>query len=129
VALAVLTVTAAFWIGSDTPDTPPRENTAQKILRRRLTSPAPSKPVVPQGTSLLDPVDMETRRAEGRQVADEAAKEAAWAAEWQVSPDCEHPVDWTAQVECGNRYIRTRRAFEGKWNAQRATGKLLSTGE
>ena len=119
VALAVFAVTAAFWIGSDTPDTPQRENTAQRSSPRRPTSTSQFKPVAPQGTSLLDPVDMEMRRAEGREVADEAAKEAAkeaaWAAEWQVSPDCEHPADWAAQVECGNRYIRARRAFEEKW--------------
>ena len=118
VALAVFAVTAAFWIGSDTPDTPQRENTAQRSSPRRPTSTSQFKPAALRGTSLLDPVDMEMRRAEGREVADEAAKEAAWAAEWQVSPDCEHPADWAAQVECGNRYIRARRAFEKKWKPQ-----------
>ena len=121
VALAVFAVTAAFWIGNDTPDTPQRENTAQKSFSRRPTSISQFKPAAPQGTPLLDPVDMEMRRAEGREVADEAvkeaAKEAAWAAEWQVSPDCEHPADWAAQVECGNRYIRARRAFQKRWGA------------
>ena len=119
VALAVSAVTAAFWIGNDTPDTPQTENTAQRSSPRRPTSTSQFKPSALRGTSLLDPVDMEMRRAEGREVADEAAKEAAkeaaWAAEWQVSPDCEHPADWAAQVECGNRYIRARRAFEEKW--------------
>jgi len=74
-------------------------------------------------------VDLENRRAEGRQVAVEAAKAAAWAAEWKVSPECEDPVDWAAQVECGNRYIRAKRAFDERWNKPPADGKLLSPGE
>jgi restriction system protein len=129
VALAVFAVTAAFWIGSDTPDMSPNENTAQKSLPRHPMSPAQSKPAALQDAPLVDPVDLENRRAEGRQVAVEAAKAAAWAAEWKVSPECEDPVDWAAQVECGNRYIRAKRAFDERWNTPPADGKLLSPGE
>lgn len=129
-AVVVLAVTAAYWIGSDTPEMPPREPAAPKrSLHRNATSAQASPaPVVRRGT-LMDPVDLAMRRAESAQIANEAAMEATWSAEWKVSPECEHPVDWAAHAECGNRYIRARRVFEGKWNAQRAAGELLSPGE
>ncbi|HEX4051178.1 MAG TPA: DUF2726 domain-containing protein [Steroidobacteraceae bacterium] len=47
-------------------------------------------------------------------------KDEAWAAYYKASPSCLHPVDWNAEVECGNLYIRARRDFESQW--ARATG-------
>lgn len=115
-AVVVLAVTAAYWIGSDTPEMPPREPAAPKrsLHRNAMSAQASPAPVVRRGT-LMDPVDLAMRRAERAHIANEAAKDAAWNAEWKVSPECEHPVDWAAQVECGNRYIRARRAFEQRW--------------
>lgn len=115
-ALVVLAVTAVYWIGSDTPEMPRVEPAAPKRSLNRNAVPVQSTPApaVPQG-ALVDPVDLATRRAESAQIANEAAMEAAWNAEWKVSPECEHPVDWPAQVECGNRYIRAKRAFEERW--------------
>ena len=112
-ALVVLAVTAAYRIGSDTPEMSPREPAAPKRSPRRpaMSAQATSAPAVRRGT-LIDPVDLAMRRAESAQIANEAAMEAAWNAEWKVSPECEHPGDWAAQVECGNRYIRARRVFE-----------------
>lgn len=45
-------------------------------------------------------------------------KSLAFAAFYQPPASCEHPIDWSAQVECGNQYIRAKRAFELKWEAE-----------
>jgi hypothetical protein len=45
-------------------------------------------------------------------------KNLAFAAFYSPPPSCEHPIDWSAQVDCGNRYIRAKRAFELKWAAE-----------
>ena len=116
VALAVVVV-LAFWVGSQSSDNNGNGLTPPTLLPSRTTARARSstQPAAPRAAPLVDPVDLEMRRAESRQIADEAAKEAAWAAEWKIPPECEHPVDWAAQVECGNRYIRARRAFDERW--------------
>jgi hypothetical protein len=45
-------------------------------------------------------------------------KNLAFAAFYQPPASCEHPIDWSAQVECGNQYIRAKRAFELRWAAE-----------
>jgi hypothetical protein len=60
----------------------------------------------------------EKRRVEVQAAAAEKKeKELAWAAFYAVPASCEHPVDWTAQVECGNRYMRAKKVFETGWMA------------
>jgi Protein of unknown function (DUF2726) len=45
-------------------------------------------------------------------------RELAWAASYAAPASCEHPADWTAQVECGNRYMRAKKEFETRWAAE-----------
>jgi Protein of unknown function (DUF2726) len=54
-------------------------------------------------------------------------KDLAWMAFYSAPASCEHPADWAAQVECGNRYMRAKREFEKQWVAQHTSG--LRTGE
>jgi hypothetical protein len=42
-------------------------------------------------------------------------KDQAWAAFYSAPASCEHPVDWSAQVECGNLYMRAKKRFEEQW--------------
>jgi len=44
-------------------------------------------------------------------------KDLAWAAFYSAPASCAHPVDWKAQVECGNQYMRAKKVFEQKWAA------------
>jgi hypothetical protein len=39
-------------------------------------------------------------------------KDQAWAAFYSAPASCEHPIDWNAQVECGNQYMRAKKVFE-----------------
>jgi hypothetical protein len=45
-------------------------------------------------------------------------KDTAWAAFYSAPASCEHPVDWSAQVECGNQYMRAKKLFEQRWDAE-----------
>lgn len=42
-------------------------------------------------------------------------EDRAWAAFYTTPASCEHPADWSAQVECGNQYMRVKRLFEKQW--------------
>jgi hypothetical protein len=53
-------------------------------------------------------------------VALEKRKERAWAAFFKPDDNCEHPVEWADQVECGNQYIRAKKAFEKQWRSQQS---------
>jgi Protein of unknown function (DUF2726) len=57
-------------------------------------------------------------------------KDAAWVAFYSAPVSCEHPVDWTAQVECGNQYMRAKKRFEEQWAARQGSGTevVLSNG-
>jgi hypothetical protein len=50
--------------------------------------------------------------------AQQRQKDLAWAAFYSAPASCEHPVDWKAQVECGNQYMRAKKVFEQKWEAE-----------
>jgi hypothetical protein len=64
----------------------------------------------------------ERRRAQLQAAAAlQKQKDLAWAAFYSAPTSCEHPVDWNAQVECGNQYIRAKREFEKQWSAQVGT--------
>lgn len=43
------------------------------------------------------------------------AKDEAWQRFYKPSPKCDSPPDWDTQVECGNAYVRAKKAFEAKW--------------
>lgn len=55
-------------------------------------------------------------------------KDQAWAAFYSAPASCEHPVDWKAQVECGNQYMRAKRVFEQRWAARPGTGAEVDLG-
>ncbi len=74
--------------------------------------PIPSAPVVaPQ----IAEVSEARKVRELEIVALGKQKNLAFAAFYSPPASCEHPIDWSAQVECGNQYIRAKRAFELKW--------------
>ena len=57
----------------------------------------------------------EQRRAESQAAAFQRQKDRAWLASYSAPASCEHPVDWKAQVECGNLYMRAKKQFEKQW--------------
>lgn len=52
-------------------------------------------------------------------------KGVAWAAAYSAPASCEHPVDWNAQVECGNQYMRAKKKFEAQWAAEHGLGQAM----
>jgi len=56
-------------------------------------------------------------------------KDQAWVAFYSAPTSCERPLDWNAQVECGNQYLRAQKRFEAQWVAEHAsdqtTGKAV----
>jgi hypothetical protein len=67
----------------------------------------------------------EKRRAELRAAADlQRQKDHAWLANYSAPASCEHPVDWNAQVECGNQYMRAKKDFEKQWLADHPSGEF-----
>lgn len=52
-------------------------------------------------------------------------KGLAWAAAYSAPTSCEHPADWNAQVECGNRYMRAKEKFEAQWAAEHGLGRVM----
>jgi hypothetical protein len=55
-------------------------------------------------------------------------KDQAWAAFYSAPTSCERPVDWNAQVECGNQYMRTKKVFEKRWEAEHASAQGRGAG-
>ncbi len=53
--------------------------------------------------------------------AEATRKSLAWAVYYKAPKSCDDPPTWAAQVECGNGYIRAKRAFEKEW-AERNPG-------
>jgi hypothetical protein len=69
---------------------------------------------------------VEKRRAESQAAADlQRQKDRAWAAFYSAPTSCEHPVDWKAQVECGNQHMRAKKEFERQWLAEHVSGQTL----
>lgn len=50
-------------------------------------------------------------------------KEQAWAAFYVSPASCEHPPTWKDQVECGNQFMRAKKLFEQRWQAQSDDGR------
>jgi hypothetical protein len=66
----------------------------------------------------------EKRRADLQAAADlQRQKDHAWSAHYSAPASCEHPVDWKAQVECGNLYMRAKKEFERQWGAEHPSGQ------
>ena len=67
---------------------------------------------------------MEKRRAQLRAAADlQRQKDHAWLAYYSVPASCEPPVDWKAQVECGNQYMRAKKDLGKQWLAEHPFGE------
>lgn len=56
--------------------------------------------------------DLQSARLEQQEVV---RKQAAWHAFFQPKKVCDTPPDFDTQVECGNAYMRAKRAFEDRW--------------
>jgi hypothetical protein len=92
----------------------------QPLAARALgPNPRPAAPpqILPATTPPIAVPETASRTAALEDVRLQKEKTHAWNASYQVPASCEHPVDWNAQVECGNRYIRAKRVFEGQWAA------------
>jgi hypothetical protein len=76
----------------------------------------PASPVVAGPTAAA----LATQRHQAFQVANALQKkrDLAWAAFYTAPASCEHPADWSAQVECGNQYMRAKKVFEQRWGAE-----------
>jgi hypothetical protein len=102
-----------------------------------------SGPAVPPAVSLAeipvveDPEQAQRTRAAAERaavaqqaaVAQEKRKERAWAEFYKADDSCEHPSDWAEQVECGNQYIRARKAFDKLWQSQQGRPGVQSLGQ
>jgi len=75
----------------------------------------PASPVVAGPTA----AELAAMKQQALQVANalQKKKDLAWAAFYTPPASCEHPAHWTAQVECGNQYMRAKKVFEQKWEA------------
>jgi hypothetical protein len=99
-------------------------------VRHAVTASAPKSttlrpiliPVAPAVTGLRSE-EMAAKRATQFQAANalQKKKDQAWGAFYSAPVSCEHPVDWAAQVECGNQYMRAKKRFEEKWAASQET--------
>ena len=73
----------------------------------------------PVGAPTIGDVSAEAKRVRELEIMTLGKqKNLAFAAFYSPTAACEHPIDWSAQVECGNSYIRAKRAFELKWAAE-----------
>ena len=84
---------------------------------------APSRiPIVSVAVGLTPEELAERKRAEMQAIAtSKKQKDLAWAAFYSAPASCEHPVDWNAQVECGNQFMRAKKRFEVQWAAENAS--------
>ena len=90
--------------------TPPKS--IQVVPRQIPTAPVISGPTAEE--SRQKRVQLQAANALQRK------KDQAWAAFYSVPASCEHPPSWKDQVECGNRYMRAKKRFEVRWEAEQA---------
>ncbi len=92
---------------------------AVSAARARMLQPmAPARVAPPPAMSARTRQDLESGKNSdfGVNRGTNRQKERDWAAYYQPPASCEHPGDWSAQVECGNMYMRARKAFEMQWS-------------
>jgi len=80
--------------------------------------PAPKTSTVIQGSpSDVPPSPQESMPEVAPPTADARAaqKASAWDAFYQPPSTCEHPPQWSDQVECANQYMRAKKAFDAQW--------------
>jgi len=98
----------------------PRSTTPARSASNSAPSRIASVPVV---TGVTQAEFADTRRAESQAAELQRQKDHAWLAHYSAPASCEQPVDWKAQVECGNRYMRAKKEFEKQWLAEHAAGE------
>jgi hypothetical protein len=105
-----------------TPSLPPKSVAA-------MPAQIPASPVVAGPRA----AEFATLKQQAFQVANalQKKKDLAWAAFYTAPASCEHPADWSSQVECGNQYMRAKKAFEQKWAAEhpgQGSGEAIDAG-
>lgn len=73
----------------------------------------------PQQTQQTREAAAKAAVAQQAAAAEEKRRERAWQQFFKPDDSCEHPADWAEQVECGNQYIRARKAFDKLWRLQK----------
>jgi hypothetical protein len=94
---------------------------------RTASAPPKSIPIAPRQKSAApvfsgpsaEELGAQKQRALQAANALQKKKDLAWAAFYTPPASCEHPPDWSAQVECGNQYMRAKKVFEQKWTTER----------
>jgi hypothetical protein len=98
----------------------------QPLAAPRVATPS----VVPPAAAAMGPsaevVAMRRRSEIDFAAALQKQKTLAWGAFYSAPTSCEHPVDWNAQVECGNQFMRAKKRFEAEWAAEHASGHATS---
>jgi hypothetical protein len=97
--------------------TAPARRTSTRQPSYSVISPQiPTVPVVSQPSA----EELALQKQQTLQAANalQKKKDLAWAAYYSTPASCEHPADWSAQVECGNQYMRAKKVFEQRWMAE-----------
>jgi hypothetical protein len=133
-AVAGLTLLAVFWFVYSQVIPNVIQSTLQPLVAkaRPVSSTVPCAaassgivraPVAPFIPSPSREDVAEKRAAEVRSMAElQRQKDRAWADSYSSPASCEHPPDWNAQVDCGNQYMRAKRAFEEQWGRTHGSG-------
>ena len=98
------------------------------VPSRSATTPAPvAMPATPAAAGQTPQELVEQRRAAFLAAGElQREKNHAWLAYYSVPASCEHPVDWPAQVECGNQYMRAKYVFDAQWAKEHEPGKAVA---
>jgi hypothetical protein len=81
---------------------------------RAVSAPPNSNPAAPQWTPTEEFAWQKRVQLQAANAL-QKKKDTAWAAFYSAPASCEHPADWSAQVECGNQYMRAKKVFEQTW--------------
>lgn len=103
---------------------------ASSARQHSLPVTSPLTPTVPAVSQPSAEALAEKRRRDQvlEAAAEQKQKQLAWAAYYSAPASCEHSADWSAQVECGNRYMRAKKLFEQRWVAEHPTAQETGAG-
>lgn len=130
IAVAVLLLGGWFIFSQFLPAVVSQALQPLAIPRMRAASARPNSipvapPRIPTAPVISGPNAEELARQKRVQIqaanALQKKKDQAWAAFYSAPSSCEHPVDWSEQVECGNQYMRAKKVFEQRWEAEHAS--------
>ena len=97
----------------------PEPHTTQSVATNPSAIPVASAAVKPPAQNPAENQRISrrpTRRPESK-------RSSAWSTFYSAPASCEHPADWAAQVECGNQYMRAKKAFEKRWALEHASAQ------